>query len=218
MGYIVNCKERAINSLEHKWGESAILILLYLLIGGTVSYGPGLLMPSATSNITSSVTINIISLLLIPMSWGITITFLEVSRGMKVNYGNLAKGYHDFTRIFLTILLKGVYTFLWALLLIIPGIVKSYSYAMTEFVLADRPDLAYNEAIEESMRLMQGNKWRLFVLDLSFLGWALLCILTLGIGYLFLAPYMEVAHAHFYADLKADDQEVSDDSFIVETI
>ena len=114
MGYIVNCKERAISSLEHKWGESAILILLYLLIGGTVSYGPGLLMPSATSNITSSVTINIISLLLIPMSWGITITFLEVSRGMKVNYGNLAKGYNDFTRIFLTILLKGVYTFLWA--------------------------------------------------------------------------------------------------------
>ena len=143
---------------------------------------------------------------------------LEVSRGMKVNYGNLAKGYHDFTRIFLTILLKGVYTFLWALLLIIPGIVKSYSYAMTEFVLADRPDLAYNEAIEESMRLMQGNKWRLFVLDLSFLGWALLCILTLGIGYLFLAPYMEVAHAHFYADLKADDQEFSDDTITIETI
>lgn len=218
MGYIVNCKERAISSLEHKWGESAILILLYLLIGGTVSYGPGLLMPSATSNITSSVTINIISLLLIPMSWGITITFLEVSRGMKVNYGNLAKGYHDFTRIFLTILLKGIYTLLWSLLLIIPGIVKSYSYAMTEFVLADRPDLAYNEAIEESIRLMQGNKWRLFVLDLSFLGWALLCILTLGIGYLFLAPYMEVAHAHFYADLKADDQEFSDDTITIETI
>jgi len=218
MGYIVNCKERAISSLEHKWGESAILILLYLLIGGTVSYGPGLLMPSATSNITSSVTINIISLLLIPMSWGVTITFLEVSRGMKVNYGNLTKGYHDFTRIFLTILLKGIYTLLWSLLLIIPGIVKSYSYAMTEFVLADRPDLAYNEAIEESIRLMQGNKWRLFVLDLSFLGWALLCILTLGIGYLFLAPYMEVAHAHFYADLKADDQEFSDDTITIETI
>lgn len=152
------------------------------------------------------------------MSWGVTITFLEVSRGMKVNYGNLTKGYHDFTRIFLTILLKGIYTLLWSLLLIIPGIVKSYSYAMTEFVLVDRPDLAYNEAIEESMRLMQGNKWRLFVLDLSFLGWALLCILTLGIGYLFLAPYMEVAHAHFYADLKADDQEFSDDTITIETI
>lgn len=161
---------------------------------------------------------NIFSLLLIPMSWGATITFLEVSRGMKVNYGNLTKGYHDFTRIFLTILLKGIYTLLWSLLLIIPGIVKSYSYAMTEFVLVDRPDLAYNEAIEESMRLMQGNKWRLFVLDLSFLGWALLCILTLGIGYLFLAPYMEVAHAHFYADLKADDQEFSDDTITIETI
>ena len=157
MGYIVNCKERAISSLEHKWGESAILVLIYLLIGGTVSCGTGLLMPT-TSEITSSLTSNIFSLLLIPMSWGVTITFLEVSRGMKVNYGNLTKGYHDFTRIFLTILLKGIYTLLWSLLLIIPGIVKSYSYAMTEFVLVDRPDLAYNEAIEESMRLMQGNK------------------------------------------------------------
>ena len=217
MGYIVNCKERAISSLDHKWGESAILVLIYLLIGGTVSCGTGLLM-TTTSEITSKLTSNIFSHLLNPMSWGVTITFLEVSRGMKVNYGNLTKGYHDFTRIFLTILLKGIYTLLWSLLLIIPGIVKSYSYAMTEFVLVDRPDLAYNEAIEESMRLMQGNKWRLFVLDLSFLGWALLCILTLGIGYLFLAPYMEVAHAHFYADLKADDQEFSDDTITIETI
>ena len=101
MGYIVNCKERAINSLDHKWGESAILVLIYLLIGGTVSCGTGLLMPT-TSEITSSLTSNIFSILLIPMSWGVTITFLEVSRGMKVNYGNLTKGYHDFTRIFLT--------------------------------------------------------------------------------------------------------------------
>ena len=85
MGYIVNCKERAISSLDHKWGESAILVLIYLLIGGTVSCGTGLLMPT-TSEITSSLTSNIFSLLLIPMSWGVTITFLEVSRGMKVNY------------------------------------------------------------------------------------------------------------------------------------
>lgn len=98
MGYIVNCKERAINSLDHKWGESAILVLIYLLIGGTVSCGTGLLMPT-TSEITSSLTSNIFSLLLIPMSWGVTITFLEVSRGMKVNYGNLTKGYHDFTHL-----------------------------------------------------------------------------------------------------------------------
>mgnify|MGYP003467573971 FL=1 len=217
MGYIVNCKERAISSLDHKWGESAILVLIYLLIGGTVSCGTGLLMPT-TSEITSSLTSNIFSLLLIPKSLGATFSFLEVSSGMIVHCEYLTKGYHDFTRIFLTILLKGIYTLLWSLLLIIPGIVKSYSYAMTEFVLVDRPDLAYNEAIEESMRLMQGNKWRLFVLDLSFLGWALLCILTLGIGYLFLAPYMEVAHAHFYADLKADDQEFSDDTITIETI
>lgn len=199
MGYIVNCKERAIASLTGNWGSSAIFYLIYGIIATAFAGGLGLLLPIPGLS-------NIISLLLIPMAWGVALTFLELSRGIKVNYGNLFEGYKDFARIFLTLLLKTVYVMLWTLLLIVPGIIKNYSYAMTEYVLADRKDLSYNQAIEESMRLMQGNKWRLFVLDLSFIGWALLCLLTLGIGFLFLTPYMYVARAHFYADLLAADQ------------
>ncbi len=201
MGYIVNCKDRAIASLSGNWGSSAIFYLLYACISSVVAGGVSMFVLPAIAYLS-----NLIALLLIPMAWGVAVTFLEVSRGLKVNYGNLFKGYKDFVRIFLTLLLKTVYILLWTLLLIVPGIVKNYSYAMTEYVLADRKDLSYDQAIEESMRLMQGNKWRLFVLDLSFLGWVLLCVLTLGIGFVFLTPYMYVARAHFYADLLAADQ------------
>ncbi len=200
MGYIVNCKERAIDSLTGNWGSCAIFYLLYFVITSVLAGGTSLLLPPPILS-------NIVSLLLIPMAWGVAVTFLELSRGIKVNYGNLFEGYKDFVRIFTTLLLKTVYVMLWTLLLIVPGIIKNYSYAMTEYVLADRKDLSYNQAIEESMRLMQGNKWRLFVLDLSFIGWALLCLLTMGIGFLFLVPYMHVARAHFYADLLAADQD-----------
>ena len=97
-----------------------------------------------------------------------------------------------------------IYEFLWTLLLIIPGIIKYYSYAMTKFILLDEPELKYDAAIEKSMEMMKGKKFKLFLLDLSFIGWALLCILTLGIGLVLLVPYMYTARAAFYEDLKAE--------------
>ena len=99
-------------------------------------------------------------------------------------------------------LLKMVYTMLWMLLLIVPGIIKSYSYAMTEYILKDDLEITENAAIEKSMQMMEGHKMELFLLDLSFIGWALLSILSCGIGFFFLEPYMITARAHFYEDLK----------------
>ena len=95
------------------------------------------------------------------------------------------------------------FTILWSLLLVIPGIIKSYSYAMTSFILKDEPEMKNNAAIEKSMAMMEGNKMKLFMLDLSFIGWAILCIFTLGIGLLFLQPYVAISRAAFYEDLKA---------------
>ena len=95
------------------------------------------------------------------------------------------------------------FTILWSLLLVIPGIIKSYSYAMTSFILKDEPEMKNNAAIEKSMAMMEGNKNKLFMLDLSFIGWAILCIFTLGIGLLFLQPYVAISRAAFYEDLKA---------------
>lgn len=92
---------------------------------------------------------------------------------------------------------------MWTLLLVVPGIIKFYSYAMTDFLLKDDSTLCNNAAIEKSMVMMEGKKMKLFLLDLSFIGWAILCTFTLGIGYFFLQPYMQVSRAAFYEDLKA---------------
>lgn len=97
-----------------------------------------------------------------------------------------------------------MYTLLWSLLLIIPGIVKACSYAMTPYILYDNPKLQGNAAIELSMRMMRGHKMKLCVLYLSFIGWFLLCILTLGIGFLWLKPYVQASKAAFYEDVKEE--------------
>ena len=98
-------------------------------------------------------------------------------------------------------LLQTVYVILWSLLLIIPGIIASYSYAMTSYILAEHPELDPSEAIARSKEMMEGNRWRLFCLQFSFIGWSLLSSLTLGIGNLWLTPYKQTATAAFYREI-----------------
>lgn len=93
---------------------------------------------------------------------------------------------------------------LWTLLFILPGIVKAFSYALTPYILEENPDLSANEAIDHSRAMMKGHKFDLFYLYLSFIGWFLLSFLTLGIGFIWLIPYMNTAQAAFYEDVKAD--------------
>lgn len=100
-----------------------------------------------------------------------------------------------------TRLLKGVYVFLWSLLLIVPGIIASYSYAMTEYILAEHPETTASEAITASKEMMEGNRWRLFCLQISFIGWSILCAFTMGIGNLWLNPYKNAATAAFYREI-----------------
>ena len=99
--------------------------------------------------------------------------------------------------------LRGLYTILWSFLFIIPGIVKSYAYAMTPFIMAENPEMSASEAITASKELMDGHKGELFTLDLTFIGWGLLAALTLNLGHLALNPYHNAAYAAFYKDLTA---------------
>lgn len=101
----------------------------------------------------------------------------------------------------LTNLLVTVYTILWGLLFIIPGIVASYSYALTPYLLAENPQLTASEAIAQSKELMRGNRWRLFCMLFSFIGWEILCSFTFGIGQLWLIPYKQAAMAAFFRDV-----------------
>ena len=97
-----------------------------------------------------------------------------------------------------------VYTLLWTLCLIVPGIIKSFSYALTPFILNERPELSADEAIELSMKMMDGHKMDMFLLYLSFIGWYLLALLTCCIGFLWLMPYIYTTQAAFYEDVKAE--------------
>ena len=98
-------------------------------------------------------------------------------------------------------LFRGIYVFLWSLLFVIPGIVAGYSYAMTDYILAEQPELTASEALSRSKEMMYGNRWRLFCLQFSFIGWSLLCTLTLGIGNLWLNPYIKAATTAFYREV-----------------
>ena len=185
-------------ALTDKWVMGAVTTLVFGAVSGAASYIP----------VVGTI------LVALPMMYGYSIVLLSVMRGGEMNIGGLFDGFNDFGRIVGTKLLQVIYTFLWTLLLVIPGIIKNYSYAMTDFILKDQPELANNAAIEKSMAMMDGNKMKLFLLDLSFIGWAILCLFTFGIGFLFLQPYVQSAHAAFYEDLKA--QTVVEEEVIIE--
>ena len=119
-------------------------------------------------------------------------SFRDVFSGFKVKYG----------RNIGTLLLVSIKTVLWTLLFIIPGIIKSFEYAIIPYILADDPEISSEDAFKKAKQMMNGNKWRLFKLNFSFFGWFLLCVLTLGIGTFFLIPYVNAATAEFYVELK----------------
>lgn len=228
-------KNKAIASLKGDWGTATALILIYGSICYVISIVANLAPIGVTGLVIICVCI-VAWLLLLQMRWGVSIAFLDVARGKNAEIGYLALGYKEGKRVFLTMLLKAVYLFCWtmagvivafllmgvlgflfkspllvlpiALLSTIPAIMKSYSYAMTEYVVRDQPELGYGAAIQESVNLMEDHKKELFLLDLSLIGWYLLSCLTLGLGFLFLMPYYETAHAHFYEDLLKEQEEL----------
>lgn len=151
-------------------------------------------------------------LLLIP--WTYIIGFGSWSGGKMAlaaadrdyRFGLCVSGWGHGWKMAWTVMVQLTYITLWYFLLIVPGILKTFSYAMTKYVQIDHPDWGANRCIEESMRLMKGNRWRLFKLAFSFIGWILLSVLVAPIGLsglamLFLVPYPSTAFACFYRQL-----------------
>lgn len=126
---------------------------------------------------------------------------MNMECGYPASIRDLFSEFDRFGTAFMMNLLRGLYIFLWSLLFIVPGIIATYKYAMAPFILAENPYLSANEAITESKERMRGNKWSLFLLNLSFIGWDILSILTLGVGYIWLNPYKNAAYAAFYRNL-----------------
>jgi uncharacterized membrane protein len=179
----------ALESLKGKWGLAIGTFVVYMLIICVPQIIP-ILGPIAILIITG------------PMVLGLTIFFLSISRNQEAKLEQIFEGFNNFGIALGTYLLMVLFIILWMLLLIIPGIIAALSYSMTFYILADDNSIGAMDAIDKSKKMMFGYKWKLFCLGLRFLGWALLCILTLGIGFLWLIPYMQVSCCKFYDDIK----------------
>ena len=137
-----------------------------------------------------------------PASVGFSGFFLGIAQEGEANLENLFVGFQRFGKSVGVYFFHLLFFFLWYLLLIIPGIIALFRYSMAFFIIADDGDCGPLEAITRSKEMMVGNKWKFFCLNWRFFGWAILCNLTFGIGYLWLVPYMQTSFAKFYEDVK----------------
>lgn len=189
-------------TLQGFWGSAALLYFVVGLISCFASMTLGMLLGPFS---------NIVTILTLPIIFAASMYFLHLYREEEKDITFLFERFS--LRVYGVYLLAAVYTILWSLLLLIPGIMKSYSYAMATYIIEDNPDVGPEEAIKRSMRMMEGHRMQLFLLELSFLGWAFLCILTLGIGFFWLSPYIETSRAAFYEDVKqnvAEPEEIQE--------
>lgn len=195
-------RKAALDLLKGNWTD-VIVISIFIFILEAIAHSTFFFVVPKEYNGLTTLALNII--LLFPLVYTFKILLLALSRtGKKAEIGTyLATFKTKYSRAVPVMGLICVYVMLWMLLLIIPGIIKSYSYAMASYISIDNEDLSPEECIQKSMQMMEGHKMQLFLLDLSFIGWVFLSILTMGIGLLWLAPYQETARLKFYEDLKA---------------
>jgi len=136
------------------------------------------------------------------LTLGFVLFIIEISEGKSPQITTLFDGFKNFVNAMLLYIIQSIYLALWTMLLIIPGIVKSFSYAMTFYILKENPEMSPNAAITQSRQIMDGHKWRLFCLQFSYIGWILLSMLTFGILLFWVVPKIELAKYEFYLDLK----------------
>ncbi|MBQ8293416.1 MAG: DUF975 family protein [Bacilli bacterium] len=184
-------RKKAWAALTGNWGIAIITTIIVAAINGAL----------AATGVGSVVTLLVSG----PLTLGTVIVFTKIMKGEKPEIMNLFDGFKNFTNAFLLALVNSLFIALWSLLLVIPGIVKSYAYAMSFYILNDHPEMTQSEARAASIEMMKGHKWELFCLHFSFIGWMLLSILTFGILMIWVTPYMQAAEVAFYQNLKGED-------------
>ena len=209
-------KNMALASLKGKWAPAVVAGIVLMAFVYAIM-GPYIVTYELTMNqipvnpifalVALAMYILAMPLVFVPLNLGYTYAANRVYvEGDSRLTGNMFRdGFGRWGRNVWGMFLVGLFTSLWSLLLIVPGIVKSYAYAMTPYILIDNPELSANQAINLSQKMMKGHKLDLFFLHLSFIGWIFISIFTLGIGSLWLNPYIMTTQAAFYQDLKKDN-------------
>ncbi len=188
-------KNHALTQLKtyNKWGEAIGVLVITAIITFVASLIPfgGLLVTG-------------------PLALGTAGYFLKVSRGDNAELNNMFDGFKNFGNALLANLLVVLLTFLAMILLIVPGIIVACGYSQVNRIMHDNPQMSGTDAMKESWKLMDGKKMDFFMLNLSFIGWFLLCIITLGLGFLFLYPYLSVTNSKYYDQISGHGDELVD--------
>lgn len=205
MGTNQDYKNRALASLEGKWGKAVVATFIYYFL--TMGLDWVVTTPMGDNLTISYSTSGILTLVFLPLGWGFIVYFLNLIRFEDINYSRLFDGYKDILRIFLATFLSYLVIVIGLCLLIVPGIILATGLLMTDFILKDDPEISAIDAMAKSWKMTNGHKAELFYLFLSFIGWIVLSLLTLGVGFLILSPYMQTTLAHYYEDLKEEQGE-----------
>jgi uncharacterized membrane protein len=186
---------QARETLKDKWEMPIKVTVIYILIEIALAAlgGGGTIISFAISG---------------PLTVGLTIFWLAFSRNEDTKVGMMLEGFDTWFRSFKAFILIFIFTLLWTLLLIIPGLIASFAYSQVYFILAEDKTIGANAALDKSRAMMKGNKWKLFCLCCRFIGWFLLCLLTLGIGFIWFIPYFHTTLAKFYDDIKKGNEVV----------
>ena len=233
-------RHQAWNALRGKWGIAIAACIIASLLGGSSDFISGNVNIDIDSFNSSEIQSGILNipketLTLIALVAGIAviiglaigIVMLCVGSAIELGYSRfniniidskeakieqLFSYFKHWSVAIIAKLLQALYVFLWTLLFIIPGIIAGYSYSMTPYILAENPEMSAKDAIARSKELMQGHKWELFCLNFSFIGWDILCVLTLGILIIWINPYKHAALAAFYRSLVPAPSEFENES------
>lgn len=206
-------KNAALAALKGNWAAAVVATVIYVVIAVLVSGGdsfanimhfePGIILTFAGVSCILGIFI------LFPLAIGLVNAFrvLYESGDAAIASNMFSFGFKRYLHTVWVYFLMELKIFLWMLLLIVPGFIMAFAYAMTPYIAIEHPEYSASECISASKKMMKGHKFDLLWLYLSFIGWFLLCILTLGIGAFWLEPYVCTAQAAFYNDLKSEISE-----------
>lgn len=204
-------KLKAKEQLQGKKLNAALMILVVVLIEGILStviskIFPGESMVYEGIKVTSSSPIGSIieTFVTVFLGLGMTSYYMKIARGEEASISDLFSKGNILLKAFVTSILTGLAVFGGTLLLIVPGILLAFGYSMINYIYIDNPEIGMVEVMKKSREMMKGHKWQYFCLSLSFIGWAILGVFTVGILYFWLLPYIGVAQVNFYESIKED--------------
>jgi uncharacterized membrane protein len=204
-------RDAAWAQLKGNWGHAVLFTLVFFLINATLgTFGviSELISAGVISEVDDSLWLELLEYLFVayPLSYGLSVSFLGYVRtGNDLTIGGMFDAFKaNYGRVIGIGILVGTIGLLGFILLIVPGVIFAIAVSMSFYILKDNPELGVIDVIKRSIQMMKGHKMEYFCLGLSFIGWIILGILTLGIGFMWITPYICTADAHFYEYVKED--------------